>query len=76
MNVREAADGLSITRGKLVKHAILDPKGDHRLFMAYCLLGLILEGGCTVLGAESASVSYPNFLRDLASLGAKFELLE
>lgn len=75
MNVREMVDGLSITRGKLVKHALLDPKGDHRLFMAYCLLGLILEEGCTVLGAESASVSYPNFLRDLASLGAKLELI-
>ena len=75
MNVREMVDGLSITRGKLVKHALLDPKGDHRLFMAYCLLGLILEEGCTVLGAESASVSYPNFLRDFASLGAKLELI-
>ena len=75
MNVREMVDGLSITRGKLVNHALLDPKGDHRLFMAYCLLGLILEEGCTVLGAESASVSYPNFLRDLTSLGAKLELI-
>ncbi|MEM0089932.1 MAG: 3-phosphoshikimate 1-carboxyvinyltransferase [Nitrososphaerota archaeon] len=74
MNVRESTDGLSITQGKLVKHAVLDPRGDHRLFMAYCLLGLILEEGCTVIGAESASVSYPNFLEDLASLGAKFEL--
>ncbi|MCS7135728.1 MAG: 3-phosphoshikimate 1-carboxyvinyltransferase [Nitrososphaerota archaeon] len=75
MNVKEMKDGLSITRGKLVKHAVLDPKGDHRLFMAYCLLGLVLEEGCTVLGAESANVSYPNFLRDLTSLGASIHFI-
>lgn len=74
MNIKEAMDGLSIKRAKLVKHATLDPKGDHRLFMAYCLLGLVLEEGCAVAGAESASVSYPNFLKDFASLGAKFKL--
>ncbi len=75
MNVKEMPEGLSITQGKLVKHAVLDSKGDHRLFMAYCLLGLILEEGCTIAGAECMNVSYPNFLRDLASLGAKIELI-
>lgn len=74
MNVRERPDGLIITQGKLAGSAVLDPKGDHRLFMAYCLLGLVLKDGCVVLGAESASVSYPNFLKDLGGLGAKFEL--
>ncbi|MEM2910523.1 MAG: 3-phosphoshikimate 1-carboxyvinyltransferase [Nitrososphaerota archaeon] len=74
MDVKEMAGGLSITQGKLVKHAVLNPKGDHRLFMAYCLLGLVLRDGCVVLGAESTNVSYPNFFKDFGSLGAKFEL--
>ncbi len=43
--------------------------GDHRLAMALAVAGLLGDGGTTVHGAESASVSYPEFWEHLESLG-------
>lgn len=50
------------------KHdVILDAHHDHRLAMSFCVLGLRL--GIKVKGVECVAKSYPNFLRDLRSLG-------
>jgi 3-phosphoshikimate 1-carboxyvinyltransferase len=66
-------DGLRVEGGEL-KGCTLDPRGDHRLFMAFCLAGLVAQGGCEVLGAESAYVSYPTFIEDMRRLGASLEV--
>jgi 3-phosphoshikimate 1-carboxyvinyltransferase len=42
--------------------------GDHRLAMALAVAGLLADGDTTVNGAESASVSYPEFWEHLSSL--------
>lgn len=68
LRVAEYSDGLSIYRGR-PRPACLDSCGDHRLFMALCILGMYI-GGCTVSGAESAAVSYPDFIRDMKGAGA------
>ena len=47
----------------------LDPHKDHRLAMSFCVLGLKI--GVGVKDIECSSKSYPDFLRDLKSLGAK-----
>ncbi|GBC71997.1 3-phosphoshikimate 1-carboxyvinyltransferase [Candidatus Calditenuaceae archaeon HR02] len=73
IHVEETSDGLTIRPGKLVK-ARLDPRGDHRLFMAFALLSLATGGLIEVLGPESASVSYPNFMDDLKLLGCEVEI--
>lgn len=72
IHVREAPDGLIIGAGK-PRRARLDPKGDHRLFMAFTLLSLASGGLIEVSDPESASVSYPNFLDDLELLGCEVE---
>ncbi len=46
----------------------LDPHHDHRLAMAFCVLGMKL--GLTVRDTECITKSYPDFLEHLASLGA------
>jgi len=72
VDVRELEDGLIINgREKLEGGVTLDSYGDHRLFMAFTALGLACKKGLTVLGAESADVSYPNFLDDLRACGGK-----
>lgn len=71
MNVKELQDGMIISKGERLRYAVLDPQGDHRLAMAYCLLGLVAEGGCKVLGVDCIRVSYPNFLEDLRGLGVE-----
>ena len=42
--------------------------GDHRLAMLGAVAGLASREGVEVNGMEAASVSYPGFLDDLASL--------
>jgi len=49
------------------KDCSLDPHNDHRLAMAFCVLGLKL--GVRVKNIECTSKSYPDFVKDLRSLG-------
>ncbi len=69
-NVRESRDELVICpTEKLKGGAILDPHDDHRLAMAFSVLGLKL--GLSVKHIECINKSYPNFLSDLKALKAQ-----
>jgi 3-phosphoshikimate 1-carboxyvinyltransferase len=50
----------------------LDAHEDHRLAMAFSVLGLI-RGGVKVTGADCVTKSYPNFFNDLETLGITFQ---
>lgn len=69
--ILEFDDGLKITAPKLLKSASLEAYNDHRLFMAFAIASMMTEKS-VVAGAESVDVSYPNFLFDMKSLGARF----
>ncbi|GBC75550.1 3-phosphoshikimate 1-carboxyvinyltransferase [archaeon HR06] len=71
VEVEEYEDGLTIYPPSHIKSVKLDPRGDHRLFMAFSLIGIMLEEGIEIEGVELIKVSYPNFLRDMVSLGVK-----
>ncbi len=73
VNVEELGDGLVI-RGSRLREAVLDPENDHRLFMAFAVLSLASQGRIATLGLESVDVSYPEFLRDLSSIGCGVEV--
>ncbi|MDW8063533.1 MAG: 3-phosphoshikimate 1-carboxyvinyltransferase [Candidatus Caldarchaeum sp.] len=76
IEVEEHDDGLTIHgSSKTAGGVAVDTYGDHRLFMAFTVLGLALEKGLAVKGAESADVSYPGFLTDLKALGAKITVI-
>ncbi len=51
----------------------LNSDNDHRLFMALCIAGLYV-GNCTISDPDSVSVSYPKFIEDMRSLGAKIRI--
>lgn len=51
---------------------VLDPHHDHRLAMAFAVLGLKL--GVRVKDVECVSKSYPGFVRDMRCLGARFSV--
>jgi 3-phosphoshikimate 1-carboxyvinyltransferase len=53
---------------KPVAGAVLDPHHDHRLAMAFAVLGL--KTGLTVKDIECSHKSYPNFVHDFKTLGA------
>jgi 3-phosphoshikimate 1-carboxyvinyltransferase len=68
LETRESEDTLIVKGGK-PHSAIIDSLGDHRIAMAFAVLGLCTDQ-VTIIGAESVGKSYPSFWQDLRSLGA------
>jgi len=69
IEVAEEQDRLTIT-GSSPKDAIIDPKDDHRIAMAFSILGSI--GGETVINnAECVSKTYPEFWDVLKGIGGE-----
>jgi len=67
-NVTETSDALTIEpRASYKTGQLLDSHHDHRLAMAFTVLGAKI--GCRVQGIESSHKSYPAFVRDMKSLG-------
>ena len=63
--VEERDDGLEIQPAEELRPATLDPRGDHRMAMAFGLLRL-RQPGVTVQDPACVSKSYPGFWDDLA----------
>ncbi len=69
-DIRETPDELLINTGAKLKGGIvLDPHNDHRLAMAFTILGLKIGAG--VKHIECVKKSYPDFLSDLKALKAQ-----
>jgi len=68
----EDTDSLTVTGGRITG-AVIDSKTDHRIAMAFGLLGTVV-GGITIEGAECVGKTYPNFWEVLKSLGGKVKL--
>ena len=74
VQVKPLRDGLKI-RGGVVKGGVLDPRGDHRLFMSFSVIGLGSKKPVRVRQVEVVSDSYPGFISDLKELGASLEVV-
>jgi 3-phosphoshikimate 1-carboxyvinyltransferase len=61
--VRE--DGFEVPGRQSFHAAELDSFGDHRIAMAFAVAALAADGPCTILGADAASVSFPEFFATL-----------
>lgn len=67
-DVKEAKGALVITPRTFYRAGqLLDSHHDHRLAMAFTVLGLKI--GCRVKGIESCRKSYPGFVKDMKLLG-------
>jgi len=67
ISVREERDTILIT-GAAPQGAVIDSMGDHRIAMAFSILG-VLAGNTIIEGAECVSKTYPEFWNVLKSLG-------
>ncbi|RLE85988.1 MAG: 3-phosphoshikimate 1-carboxyvinyltransferase [Thermoprotei archaeon] len=74
VQVKLLRDGLRI-KGGTVKGGILDPRGDHRLFMAFSVIGLGSRKWVRIGQVGVESDSYPGFINDLRRLGASLEVV-
>jgi 3-phosphoshikimate 1-carboxyvinyltransferase len=69
-SVEERPDGLKVQRlhtGKL-HGAEIDPRGDHRIAMAFAVAGLAADGNTIIRDADCAAVSFPTFFQELNRL--------
>jgi 3-phosphoshikimate 1-carboxyvinyltransferase len=69
IEVVEEPDRMMITGGK-THSAMIDSKSDHRIAMAFSLLG-VAAGGLTIDGAECVSKTYPDYWNTLRNLGGE-----
>jgi 3-phosphoshikimate 1-carboxyvinyltransferase len=72
IKVKEEKNGITIRGGKPVP-AIIDSRNDHRIAMAFSVLGTI-TGSTIVQQAECVSKTYPEFWDAFISLGGKVKL--
>ena len=72
VKVKEKEDGLVLEAPDEPKGADLNSENDHRLFMAFCIVGMYV-GDCTVSNPKSIDVSYPNFISDMNKVGGKIK---
>jgi 3-phosphoshikimate 1-carboxyvinyltransferase len=71
--VEERPDGLRVagrSAGRL-RGAEIDPKGDHRIAMAFSIAALGAEGATTIRDAECAAVSFPDFFDALERIAER-----
>ena len=66
----ERQDGMSITGG--VNSGVVDSHADHRLAMAFSLIGL--KHDIKITNGEVFDVSFPNFIEAMEELGFELEL--
>ncbi len=69
--VEEFEDGMNITGG--ISGGRIDSCGDHRLAMAFSLIGLKHE--IEIVNGEVFKVSFPNFIESMADIGFELELI-
>jgi 3-phosphoshikimate 1-carboxyvinyltransferase len=69
LDVKEKDDGMVLKKSSELIPAELDSENDHRLFMAFSIVGMFV-GECTVSDPDAVKVSYPEFIADLVHVGA------
>ena len=68
-DIEETDDGFAVRGdGSPLEGGVIDARGDHRMAMLGAVAGLASRRGVEVVGMEAASVSYPEFEADLATL--------
>ena len=66
VEAEELPDGMVIPGRQKFHAATLDSLGDHRIAMAFAVAALRADGESTIVGADAASVSFPEFWDTLA----------
>ncbi|MCX7704127.1 MAG: hypothetical protein N2234_08550, partial [Planctomycetota bacterium] len=83
ITVKESEDELTIfgignKRGEWGENrtVAIESYNDHRIVMAFAVLGLVLDDGIVIEGADSVTKSFPQFFDTLSFLGACLEILK
>jgi 3-phosphoshikimate 1-carboxyvinyltransferase len=63
--IEATPDGFVIDGPTLLRGALVDGLGDHRMAMSLAVAALLAQGSTTITGADCVSKTYPEFWRDL-----------
>jgi len=66
--VEETEDGMIIQGGNPLTGATVESFGDHRIAMAFAILGLFSEGETRILNTDCITTSYPGFEKQLTQI--------
>jgi 3-phosphoshikimate 1-carboxyvinyltransferase len=71
--VDERPDGLKVEgrRAGKLRGAEIEPRGDHRIAMAFAVAGLAADGNTVIRDADCAGVSFPTFYEELNRLAER-----
>jgi 3-phosphoshikimate 1-carboxyvinyltransferase len=71
--VEERPDGLRVEgrKAEKLRGAEIDPRGDHRIAMAFAVAALAAEGATVIRDADCAAVSFPSFYEELDRLAER-----
>jgi 3-phosphoshikimate 1-carboxyvinyltransferase len=69
-NAEELPDGLRVSGPRRELSGAIDPRGDHRIAMAFAVLSAATGNGIKILNPECVAVSYPAFWEDLRRVAA------
>jgi 3-phosphoshikimate 1-carboxyvinyltransferase len=74
--IEEREDGFAISGPQRLIGGRVQSAGDHRIAMAFSIAGLIADGVTEIVGADCASVSYPEFYESLAMLTSPYDAVQ
>jgi 3-phosphoshikimate 1-carboxyvinyltransferase len=66
--VEEFDDGLRVSGPARLRGAEIDPRGDHRIAMAFTVAALVAEGESEIKNPDCVAVSFPEFFDKLESV--------
>ena len=68
-DIQPTEDGMIIHGGKPLQGAKINSYLDHRIAMSFAVAGTICDGTMDIVGGNCVNISYPEFYKDLYSLG-------
>ena len=68
-DIQPTEDGMIIHGGKPLQGAKINSYLDHRIAMSFAVAGTICDGTMDIVGGDCVNISYPEFYKDLYSLG-------
>ena len=71
-DIEELSDGLVI-RKSVLRGGSVDGHGDHRVIMSMSVAGFNASGNVHIHGCDAVSVTFPDFMKLAASLGAQMQ---
>ncbi|HUT27504.1 MAG TPA: 3-phosphoshikimate 1-carboxyvinyltransferase [Methanomassiliicoccales archaeon] len=74
-DVIEKEDGCVVRGHTALKGATVSSLKDHRILMAAAVAALVAEGDTFISDGDCHRISYPDFVKDMRSLGAKMEMI-